>query len=96
MLELIIWKDCLQFSYNWSDFKDIFTIFSCLRFSSPLTNLGSSDSVGMKNPVAAARLSAAELQSPQTHKVKQMPIIEAGFEDGTSGGGGESKEFPIQ
>ena len=38
----------------------------------------------MKNTAAAAaaaRLSAADLQSPQTHKVKQMPIIEAGFED---------------
>ena len=50
----------------------------------------------MKNTAAAAaaaRLSAADLQSPQTHKVKQMPIIEAGFEDGSSGG--EYKESPL-
>ena len=49
----------------------------------------------MKNTAAAAaaaRLSAADLQSPQTHKVKQMPIIEAGFEDGSSG---EYKESPL-
>ena len=74
----------------------MFSIFFSLAFSSPLANLGSSDSVGMKNTAAAAaaaRLSAADLQSPQTHKVKQMPIIEAGFEDGSSGG--ESKESSL-